>query len=95
MWAKVRFYAASKFNIIEKVVVQGVANINELFHIDTASLKNEIDIGTSAIDAPRKFGHAQTALVENGFDELPYVNILLRGHIAYHFTMTIKKAWKS
>jgi len=80
-----------KFNVVEKVVVQGVANINELLYIDAASLENEIDIGTSAIDSPRKFGHAQTALVENGFDELPYMNILLRGHIAYHFPMTIKK----
>lgn len=89
--AKVRFYAALKFNVVKKVVIQGAANVNELLHIDTASLKNEINIGTSAIDSPRKFGHAQTALVENGFDELPYMNILLRGHIAYHFPMTIKK----
>lgn len=75
-------------------MVQCVANVNELLHIDTASLENEIDIGTSAIDAPRKFGHAQTAIVEDGFNELPYMNVLLRGHIAYHFAMTIKKAWK-
>lgn len=72
-------------------MVQCVANVNELLHIDAASLKNEVDIGTPAIDAPRKFGHTQTAIIENGFDELPYVNILLRGHIAYHFPMTIKK----
>ena len=93
--AKVRFDAALKFNVIEKVVVKSVANVNELLHINAASLKNEVDIGTSAIDTPRKFGHTQTALVEDGFDELPYMNILLRGHIAYHFAMTIKKAWKS
>ena len=76
-------------------MVQGDANVNELLHIDTASLENEVYIGTPTIDAPRKFSHAQTALVEDRFDELPYMNVLLRGHIAYHFCNDNKKAWKS
>lgn len=61
-------------------MIQGFANGNELLNINGAAFENGIDIWSSAVYTPRKFGHAQTALVENGFNKLPNVKILLRGH---------------
>ena len=61
-------------------MIQGFANGNELLNINGATLENGIDIWSPAIYTPRKFGHAQTALVENEFNKLPNVKILLRGH---------------
>ena len=61
-------------------MILGFANGNELLDINGAALENGIDLWPPAIYAPRKFGHAQSALVENGFNKLSNMKILLRGH---------------
>ena len=75
-------------------MIQGVANANELQNIDSVSIENGLDIGASAVDAAGKFGHSDSARVENRFDKSPNMNVLLRGHCC-RFWMTVKKAWKS
>ena len=50
-------------------MIQGFANSYKLLDINSATLENGIDIWSPAIYTPRKFGHAQTALVENEFNK--------------------------
>ena len=67
-------------NIFKKIMFQGFRNFHKHFNISTLAIEDFINVGSLAMNPPRKLRHAQPALVENGFHHVPDVKFALSFH---------------
>ena len=73
---------SGKQRTVYEIVVESIAKVKKLLHINTRPFKDEIHIGTSRMNTSRQFSHTHPTLVEDGFDHLPDMEFLLCGHVA-------------
>ena len=81
-------------HICQKIMFQGFGNFYKYFNINALSIEDFINVGSLAMNPPRKLRHAQPALVENGFHHVTDVKFVLSFHIVAISQHNIKKAWK-
>lgn len=73
---------------------QGFGNFYKYFNINALSIKDFINVGSLAMNPPRKLRHAQPAFVENGFHHVSDMKLTLNFHNVAISRHNIKKAWK-
>ncbi len=74
------YQAIMLFNIGKEIVLQHQGYFGQLYGINTWTLEETVNRGTLQVDLPRKLRHSHPALVENGFNKVSDMDVLLRGH---------------
>ena len=73
-------------NIKQEIVLQYQRNSCQLHSINALSFKNAVNGASFQVNLPRKLRHCHPAFVEDGFDALPDMDVLLRGHVLGFWT---------
>lgn len=81
-------------HVFKEIMFKSFGNFYKYFNINTLAIEDFINIGSLAMNPPRKLRNAQPALVENGFHHAPDVKFVLSFHNVAISRHNIKKAWK-
>lgn len=79
------------FHVGKEIVAQHQGDSCQQHRIQAGSLEDAIDGAALQVDLPRKLGHGHPALVEDGFDHLSDMEVVLRGHGALSFWAKTQK----
>lgn len=85
------FQAIVFFHVGKEIVAQHQGDSCQQHRIQAGSLEDAIDGAALQVDLPRKLGHGHPALVEDGFDHLSDMEVMLCGHGALSFWATTRK----
>ena len=64
----------------KEIVIQHYGDSRQQQCINSLALENAVNRGALKMDLSRKFRYGHSALVEDGFDEVPDMEVL-RGHV--------------
>lgn len=79
------------FHVGKEIVVQHQGDFGQQRGINAGPFEDAIDGAALQVDLPRKLGHGYPALVEDGFDHLSDMEVMLCGHGALSFLATTRK----
>lgn len=65
----------------KEIVFQYQGDFCQQHRINTWAFENAVDGAALQVDLPRKLRYGHSALVEDGFDALSDMDVLLRGHV--------------
>lgn len=83
-----RFEAAFQLDIVQKIMVQGFRNVDELFHANVVTLEDGIHVRSRAVDAAGKLGDAYSFFVKYLFDKVSDVHSVWFGHeLLFYFVL--------
>jgi len=72
-------------NVGQEIVFQHQGDFGQLYGINTLPLKEAVNRGALQVDLPSKLRYGHPAFVEDGFDEVSDMWVLLGGHGALSF----------
>ena len=70
----------------KEIMVQHYRDSHQQQCINSLTLENAVNRGTLEMDSPRKVRYGQAAVVENSFNHLSDMDVLLYGHVLGFWT---------
>ena len=75
-------------DVVQKVVLQGFRDVDELLHANVITFKNRIHVWPCAIDATGKLGDAYSFFVKYLLDKVSDVHSVWFGHeLLFYFVL--------